>query len=180
MTFGSRIKQLRKQKRMSQYDLEDASGVKRTTINYYESSGPKTKPDKENLFLIAQALGIDPNELYALAGYSHEKVITISPDMLATKVGRVLDNMVPVYADLKETEIVDYICLSFDAPIPRSWKAYRNPSSNQTIIVDSSVRDYKLNALVISGDNAGFTIQYAKDCIPAVPGIVVAAINKYI
>ncbi len=189
MTLGERIRQARKSRNMSQYDLAAASGVERGTINLYEHDGVKRRPDKENLRLISDALGLDPNELYALAGYSHDKIKEPSPENMASYIDRVLDNMIPVYMDVKASEAIDYIGLSTKSRIPRGWKAYQlsgvsfpsNIPTQDTIIIDSSKTSYQDSDLVICTDEGQLDIQPYKNCKKdaiAVPGVVVGAIKK--
>jgi transcriptional regulator with XRE-family HTH domain len=189
MTLGEKIKQVRKQKRMSQYDLARASGVKRANINLYENNGVKHRPDKENLLHIAEALGMDPNELYALANYSHDKISEPSPERLAGEIDRILSTLIPVYASPSANEVIDYIAVSTKGQTPKSWKAYRLPdvsfpskiTTNDTIIVDTEATEYHNGDLVICSIKGKPGIREARQCEPddiIVKGVVVGAIKR--
>lgn len=61
MDFGSKLKELRKTKKMNQKDLAEVSGVSISAINKYESK--LREPKKEQLIKIAKALEIPLSEL---------------------------------------------------------------------------------------------------------------------
>ena len=61
MTFGERLKHFRKLKKMTQTDVADAIGVKKSTIAGYESGN--RAPDVAKIKKIAAALGVSADEL---------------------------------------------------------------------------------------------------------------------
>lgn len=62
MSLGSKIKELRKLKKMTQSELADIIGVKTITIRKYESN--EREPNMETLKKIAKALNISPIEFF--------------------------------------------------------------------------------------------------------------------
>lgn len=64
MMIGNRIKQLRKQKKLTQHELAMAVGLDRTTITRYETGG--TKITAEILPKIADALNVPIAKLFEL------------------------------------------------------------------------------------------------------------------
>lgn len=61
-TIGERIRQLRSDRKWSQYDLADKSGVTRPVINLIESNKVK-RIDHYNVVKIAAAFDVDPRYL---------------------------------------------------------------------------------------------------------------------
>lgn len=61
MTIGERIKEIRKQKRMSQQDLASKLGISYVMISQYERGSRKPKLDM--IDRIAVALGVEPTDL---------------------------------------------------------------------------------------------------------------------
>jgi transcriptional regulator with XRE-family HTH domain len=59
--LGDRIKDLRKQKNLSQSELADKVGISYAQIGRYETKG--AQPPAETLKLIADALGVSPDFL---------------------------------------------------------------------------------------------------------------------
>ncbi|MBR9689137.1 helix-turn-helix transcriptional regulator [Bacillus cereus] len=64
-TMGSRIKQVRKEKDMKQYELAEAIGVNFTAISLYESD--KREPRRDILEKIARVTNVSVDYLYGLS-----------------------------------------------------------------------------------------------------------------
>lgn len=61
MTLGTRIKQLRKEQNMSQADLANATGLKKSAISMYELDA--REPNIETLEILADHFNVDMNYL---------------------------------------------------------------------------------------------------------------------
>lgn len=61
MTLGTRIKQLRKEQNMSQADLANATGLKKSAISMYELDA--REPSLEILEILADHFNVDMNYL---------------------------------------------------------------------------------------------------------------------
>lgn len=70
--LGDRIKDLRKQKNLSQSELADKVGISYAQIGRYETKG--SQPPAETLKKIADALGVSPD--FLIYGTSDEKAKT--------------------------------------------------------------------------------------------------------
>jgi transcriptional regulator with XRE-family HTH domain len=68
MTFGARLKEVRKNKNMTQKQLGKLSKIQHSSISEYESE--TTEPSGKNLFKIAQALGVSVE--YLMTGKNPE------------------------------------------------------------------------------------------------------------
>lgn len=66
MDFGNRLRELRKQRNLSQMRLSDVSGIPQTTISDWEKS--KYTPNVPQLRKIAKALEVSISELIQEAG----------------------------------------------------------------------------------------------------------------
>lgn len=64
-TMGSRIKQVRKEKGMKQYELAESIGVNFTAISLYESD--RREPRKDILEKIARVTNVSVDYLYGLS-----------------------------------------------------------------------------------------------------------------
>jgi len=64
--FGRRVRVLRVARGMSQEDLADAAGVHRTYVSSLERGLRNVGLD--NVFALADALGVDPSELFSTGG----------------------------------------------------------------------------------------------------------------
>lgn len=64
MTMNERVKEIRKQKGMTQSELSDASGVGRITISRIET-GELTNTSMSTVKKIAKGLGVDEIELFS-------------------------------------------------------------------------------------------------------------------
>ena len=67
MDLGSRIRELRKTKGMSQRDLADRANIDFTYLSKIEN-GKVEPPSEIKIKIIAKELGVDPEELLSLAG----------------------------------------------------------------------------------------------------------------
>lgn len=65
-TFGRRVRVLRVARGMSQEDLADAAGAHRTYVSSLERGLRNVGLD--NIFALADALGVDPSDLFASGG----------------------------------------------------------------------------------------------------------------
>lgn len=75
--LGDRIKDLRKQKNLSQSELADKVGISYAQIGRYETKG--AQPPAETLKLIADAPGVSPD--FLIYGTSDEKAKTKLTDI---------------------------------------------------------------------------------------------------
>jgi transcriptional regulator with XRE-family HTH domain len=66
--FGTRLRQLRKQKNLSQTELGELAGVHYTHISRYERNA--SMPNSETLRGLADALGVSTD--YLMEGHTHE------------------------------------------------------------------------------------------------------------
>ena len=60
--LGDKIKEIREEKGITQYRLEQLTGINRSTIKRYEENSIK-KISLENLMKICNALGVDIKEI---------------------------------------------------------------------------------------------------------------------
>jgi transcriptional regulator with XRE-family HTH domain len=67
VTFGERLRQLRKEKNMTLRALADAAGVNFTYLSKIENGRPGYSPGADTIRTLAGVLGVDPLELLRLA-----------------------------------------------------------------------------------------------------------------
>lgn len=77
MDFGEHIKNLRKEKELSQKQLSQLSGISTAEISRIET-GDRQKPSPDVLKVIAPFLGVKYEDLMDKAGYLHEESLIIS------------------------------------------------------------------------------------------------------
>jgi transcriptional regulator with XRE-family HTH domain len=65
MTVASPLRALRRERRLTQQQLAELSGVDQTTISSLELGAAKS-PSWETVGSLAQALGVEPHELFPL------------------------------------------------------------------------------------------------------------------
>lgn len=92
--FGTKLKQLRKERRITQRDLADRTGIDFTYISKMENGKLENPPSEKTITNIAKSLGTDAEELLLLA----QKVPfgikdTIINDKLATAFLRKIPTM---------------------------------------------------------------------------------------
>jgi transcriptional regulator with XRE-family HTH domain len=87
MSFGTRIKEARKAKGLTQTQLAEIVGVAKTTISGYESG--HSEPDEQRIIAIMKALGIDANYLWQDSINATESNL---PSYDALKVGFAFDS----------------------------------------------------------------------------------------
>ena len=87
--LGDRIKDLRKQKNLSQSELADKVGISYAQIGRYETKG--AQPPAETLKQIADALGVSPDLL--IYGTSDEKAKTRLTDADLINQFKAIENM---------------------------------------------------------------------------------------
>lgn len=63
MDFSTRLRELRTEKGISQKKLADLAGISQASIFYWEKG--TRKPKLEQLYRIASALGVSPNEFFS-------------------------------------------------------------------------------------------------------------------
>ena len=88
-SLGGRIKDLRKQKSMSQGELADKVGISYAQIGRYETKG--AQPPAETLKKIADALGVSPD--FLIYGTSDEKAKTKLTDAELINQFKAIENM---------------------------------------------------------------------------------------
>ncbi len=102
MTFGQRLRELRKAKGMNQKELADKVGIDFTYLSKLENDAVK-RPSPHVLHRLSEALDVPYEELMRLAGY---RVPGESDTAPAAAIGAAL------FADLTEDErdeLVDYL-----------------------------------------------------------------------
>ena len=87
--LGDRIKDLRKQKNMSQSELADKVGISYAQIGRYETKG--AQPPAETLKKIADALRVSPD--FLIYGTSDEKAKTKLTDADLINQFKAIENM---------------------------------------------------------------------------------------
>lgn len=87
--LGDRIKDLRKQKNLSQSELADKVGISYAQIGRYETKG--AQPPAETLKQIADALGVSPD--FLIYGTSDEKAKTKLTDADLINQFKAIENM---------------------------------------------------------------------------------------
>lgn len=83
--LGQHIRTVRQEKGISLRDLEQSSGISRGRLSEIESGQRLPRPNA--LSLIATALEIDWEDLYALAGYGHPEGLPSFGPYLRSKYG---------------------------------------------------------------------------------------------
>lgn len=117
--LGENIKQLRKNKGLTQKELGELIGVKAITIRKYESN--EREPNFETLYKIADVLEVSINDLLGIEG----------------KVKHIIGNV----EDLEKIEQMDednqkelsYICETKDIPKLICWICWRNQFLNSKL-----------------------------------------------
>lgn len=87
--LGDRIKDLRKQKNLSQSELADKVGISYAQIGRYETKG--SQPPAETLKKIADALGVSPD--FLIYGTADEKAKTKLTDADLINQFKAIENM---------------------------------------------------------------------------------------
>lgn len=87
--LGDRIKDLRKQKNLSQSELADKVGISYAQIGRYETKG--AQPPAETLKKIADALGVSPD--FLIYGTADEKAKTKLSDADLINQFKAIENM---------------------------------------------------------------------------------------
>lgn len=101
--FGTKLKQLRKERRITQRDLADRTGIDFTYISKMENGKLENPPSEKTITNIAESLGANAEELLLLArkvpfGIKN----TIINDKLATAFLRKIPTMTDEQRDLIE------------------------------------------------------------------------------
>ncbi len=107
-SFGSRLKEARKAKGLTQKDLADRIGAKHNSISNWEND--QNKPDPDTIELLCGVLDIEPNDLLKKSGTENEMAYRSINDSynIFLKVNEVERNIVYNYreADAIDQEIV--------------------------------------------------------------------------
>jgi len=88
-SFADLIGNARRAKGWSQEDLEQESGVSRSTISRWER-GLADRPEPQHVRSVCTALGIDPRRAAVALGYLTEEEISPGDDALPAEVEEVL------------------------------------------------------------------------------------------
>ena len=86
MDIGSRIKDVRKYRKMTQQELADGVGVKKAIISLYESN--QRKPSFEALEAIADTLNIDMAYLFGETSLSISEIDLVNHYRMSSEAGR--------------------------------------------------------------------------------------------
>ncbi|WP_151764499.1 LexA family protein [Acinetobacter soli] len=119
-TLGSRLKSLRKEKKLTQQQLADAVGVSKTSVIYWEKD--ENTPKHESLVLLSKALTTSPEWL--LNGKGDEQV--------PKKIDLGESNVTFVNTPLVQVPLLDYVQaglfheVGYDGinPLGTSWTTY--------------------------------------------------------
>lgn len=116
-TFGTILKQLRQQYKITQGDLATKLGISRSTVGMYETDN--RKPDYETLEAIADLFNVDMNYLLGKPGsenrdfYSAHNILPLPPTVPVPRVGQIACGQ-PILA---EEHITAY------DQLPAKWRA---------------------------------------------------------
>jgi len=86
MDIGSRIKDVRIYRKMTQQDLADGVGVKKSVVSLYENN--KRKPSFEALEAIADTLNVNMSYLFGETEFSLAEIDLINHFRLSSDAGR--------------------------------------------------------------------------------------------
>lgn len=103
--LSNKLKELKKEKKYSYRDLENATGISRTTIMRYIEN-PETKISTENINKLANAFGFSPTELLGWQELTDDFLIPIDinqPD-LANRLKTQIEEFKVFVAMYKPTE----------------------------------------------------------------------------
>ena len=110
MDFGKTLKQLRKERRISQRDLAEQLGVNFTYISKIETGNIDILPSEDLIRRMAEFLGADPEELLDLAGkLDLKRLQQVARDVpeAGMVLRRIQDNKLTTEQWRKIEEIVD-------------------------------------------------------------------------
>ncbi len=97
MDIGMRVKQLREEQRLSQYDLSKLAGVQQSTISYIEIG--EKNPSVDTAIKLANALGVDLNTLVGIG-----TIQRMSNEDMVIRIAKALD--VDILVNAKEVSEV--------------------------------------------------------------------------
>ncbi len=100
-SFCAKVKELRKNRKMTQYDLADATGISRVTITRYEN-GTRT-PTIDNLTTLATFFGVTVDDLAGI-----NTTIESSPIGSLTDEEKELLRLFRLCSDRNQAKIVAY------------------------------------------------------------------------
>ncbi len=120
-TLGSRLKSLRKEKKLTQQQLADAVGVSKTSVIYWEKD--ENIPKHESLILLSKSLSTSPEWL--LSGKNDEQI--------SKKSDFGESNVTFINTPLKQVPLLDYVQaghfheVGYDGinPLGVSWTTYQ-------------------------------------------------------
>lgn len=99
MSIGMRLKELRKEARLTQVELAETSGVPQGTISRIESGSYKEIPPPDIVNPIAKALSVDAGRLLEAAGFDMAPVFPES-DPASETIARAVRNWTPAQKKL--------------------------------------------------------------------------------
>jgi transcriptional regulator with XRE-family HTH domain len=85
VTFGQRLRQLRKGKNLTLRNLAEAAGVDFTYLSKIENDKPSYSPGADTIRTLAAVLGVDPLELLQLADKVPPELQGVSEDAKARR-----------------------------------------------------------------------------------------------
>ena len=111
MNLGEFLKDKRKQKRLSQRQLAEYSGVSNTEISRLEA-GTRQKPSPKVLSAIAPHLGVSYGELLKMAGYIDEN---LDEDFASLNTVKPTINHNIIINDINKLDNIDFVKLMIKA-----------------------------------------------------------------
>lgn len=111
MNLGEFLKDKRKQKRLSQRQLAEYSGVSNTEISRLEA-GTRQKPSPKVLSAIAPHLGVTYGELLKMAGYIDEN---LDEDFASLNTVKPTINHNIIINDINKLDNIDFVKLMIKA-----------------------------------------------------------------
>lgn len=98
MTLGNKIRQLRKEKKLSQEDLAQATGLTKSAISMYELD--QRKPKYETLEVLADFFNVDMNYLMGRSVYT---------ELVLDDTERILINQYRALSSEGKVKVSEYI-----------------------------------------------------------------------
>lgn len=89
MSLARKVKELREQQKLTQGQLAEYSGLKRSYVSLLEG-GLIKKPSAERMLKLARALHVEPEVLYEAAGYAVPTRISLELEGLEPSLRRYL------------------------------------------------------------------------------------------
>lgn len=99
MTFQSRLRKLRKEKKLTQQEIADKLGITRQAYGYYENEKSKREPDLATIQKLAEIFGVTTDYLL---GRTDEKTVKVN---VAGKEIELTEKEFNVFKELKKYQL---------------------------------------------------------------------------